>query len=261
MVVALAQPVVGLEDAPALRLGDTRSVIDHGDAHRGARARGVHADGVVGICAAGVLEEVHENLPDHRLVHAHGRELSGAVDVDVDELPFERRRRIVHGRVEQFLHGHHRAPRVECAGLDAGQVEHVVDESREAPGLVFDAAEQRVALVLGHVFVQCRSRRGDCRQRRAEVVRHGLQERAAQPIRFLERLQHDALVLEARAPEREAEDAAERLQHGNGLRVGAAMPGVDGQVAERDPAVADRQGEHAALAAQRDEPVAVGRSA
>ena len=146
---------------------------------------------------------------------------------------------------------------MQCAGLDAREVEHVVDESHEPPGLVLDAAEQRVAFVLGHALAQGRGRGGDRGQRRAQVVGDGLQKGAAQTIGLLQRLQHDALVLEARAPEREAEDAAERLEHRDRLALGAAVTGVGGEVAERDAAVADRQREHAALAAQRDDPRAV----
>ena len=118
---------------------------------------------------------------------------------------------------------------MQCAGLDAREVEHVVDESHEPAGFVLDTAEQRVALVLGHALAQGRGRSGDGRQRGAQVVGDGLQKGAAQAIGLLQRLQHDALVLEALAPEREAEDAAERLQHRDRLALGAAVAGVGGE--------------------------------
>ena len=95
---------------------------------RRAVARRVQAERVVGIGAAGVLEQVHEHLADHRLVDADGRQLGGAVDVD--DLVVEGRGRIVDGRVEQLVDRHQRAPRLQHAGLDAREVEHVRDEAR-----------------------------------------------------------------------------------------------------------------------------------
>ena len=181
-----------------------------------AVARRVQAERVVGIGAAGVLEQVHEHLADHRLVDAHGRQLGGAVDVD--DLAVERRGGVVDRGVEQLVDGHDRAPRLQHAGLDAREVEHVGDQAHEPVGLVLDAGDQRLALVLGHVLAQGRGGGGDRGERRAQVVRDGLQQRGAQAVGLLQRLQQHALVLEARAPEREAEDAAERLEHGQRSR-------------------------------------------
>ena len=58
----------------------------------------VETDGVVRIRAAGVLEQVHEHLPDHRLVDVHRRQLGRAVDVD--ELAVECGRRVVDRPVQ-----------------------------------------------------------------------------------------------------------------------------------------------------------------
>ena len=58
----------------------------------------------------------------------------------------------------------------------------------------------------------------------------------------LQRVQQHALVLEPGAPEREPEDAAERLQDADGLLLAATTTGVGGQESEGDPAVADGAG-------------------
>ena len=68
---------------------------------------------------------------------------------------------------------------LQHAGLDARQVEHVGDQANEAVGLVLDAAEQRLALVLRHVLAQRGGRGRDRGERRAQVVRDGLQQRRA----------------------------------------------------------------------------------
>ena len=206
-----------------------------------AVARRIQAERIVGVGAAGVLEQIHEHLPDHRLVDAHGRQLGGAVDVD--DLPVERRCGIVDRGVEQLVDGHERAPRLQDAGLDAREVEHVGDQPHEAVGLVLDAAEQRLALVLGHVLAQCRGAavmavsgvRRSCETDCSRAVRRrSVSCSACSSMR---------LVLQPRAPEREPEDAAERLQHAERLAGRLAAARVDREQAERDAAVADRQRE------------------
>ncbi len=247
-VVPGAQAVVRLEDAPSLGLGHAVAVIDDGDAQQLAVARGVQAERVVGVGAAGVLEQVHEHLADHRLVDAHGRQLGRAVDVD--DLAVERRGGIVDRGVEQLVDRHDRAPRLQHAGLDAREVEHVGDQPHEPIGLVLDSADQRLALVLGHVLAQGRGGRGDRRERRAQIVRDRLQQRGAQAVGLLERLQQQRFVLQPRPPESEPEDAAERLEHRLGLLLDRALPGVDGQQPERDAAVGDRERQPPALTAE-----------
>ena len=210
-VVARPQPVVGLEDAPALGFGHAVAVVDDRDPQRRAVARRVQAEGVIGVGAAGILEEVDEHLADHRLVDAHGRQLGGAVDVD--DVPVERRGGIVDGRVEQLVDGHQRAPWRSTPASMRERSSMLATSRTSRSASCSMSAQQRLALVLGHVLAQSGGRGRDRGQRRAKVVRHGLQKRRAQPVGLLQSVQQHALVLEACAPQREPEDAAERLEH------------------------------------------------
>jgi hypothetical protein len=70
---------------------------------------------------------------------------------------------------------------VEGAGFDPAQGEQVVDEAVEAVDLVAHHGEQLGArlVVVGDPVAQIRGHGSDRRQRRAQVVGHGAQERAA----------------------------------------------------------------------------------
>ena len=171
-----------------------------------ALARRVQADRVVGIGAAGVLEQVHEHLPDHRLVDVDRWELGRTVDVDVAGP------RALQPLVDRARRAARRPASACAAGASAPasmrERSSMLSTSRTSRRASCSMPlSRRVALVLGHVLAQGRGRGRDRGQRRAQVMRDGLQERVAQAIGLLQRLQHHPLVLEARAPEREPEDA------------------------------------------------------
>ena len=75
-------------------------------------------------------------------------------------------------------------------GLELGEVEHLVDEAREALGFLDDEAEEAVALVRVDVgmVVQDLRERADRGERRAQLVRHGGDEVVLEAVELLQPL-------------------------------------------------------------------------
>jgi hypothetical protein len=77
-----------------------------------------------------------------------------------------------------------------AAGLDLGEVEHLVDEPRQSLGFPGNDTEELLALGGPDVRIgeQDLRERADRRERRAELVRHGRDEIVLQPVELLEAL-------------------------------------------------------------------------
>ena len=104
----------------------------------------------------------------------------------------------------------------ERAGLEPAHVEQVADERVEPVGFVVDRLEQLVrgGRVERDVLREQARRRGlDRRERRAQVVAHGREQRGAQLVGLRQRRGLGRLGLEPPALERDAELRRERVEH------------------------------------------------
>ena len=126
--------------------------------------------------------------------------------------------------------------RFDDAGLEPAHVEQVPDERVQAIGLVLDRVEELRDVLVAPLDVglaQARHRRLDRRERRPQVVGHGLQQRGAQLVRLAERRRGCRLRAEAGAFARRGQLRGERVEH-------LAIVGAEARTDEReDDAVAD----------------------
>ena len=102
------------------------------------------------------------------------------------------------------------------AGLDAAHVEQVDHQRGQPVGLVLDGGEELVAVLVRPVDVglaEAAGRRLDPRQRRAQVVRHRLQQRAAQLVGLGQRRGPGRLGADAAAVDRRRELGDEGVEH------------------------------------------------
>ena len=215
-------------------------------------ARRVEADRVVRIGAAGVLEQVHEHLADHRLVDVHGRELG------------RRRRRRRTGPRAPPRHRRRprraaRRPASACAAgcsapasmrerssmLSTSRTSRRAScsmppssASRSCSGTLSRSAEAEAVIAVSGVRRSCET---DCR---SAVRRRSVSLSACSITPSCSRRARPRA--RPRMPQNDSSTA-------DRLAVGPPVPRVDGEVAERDAAVADRQRQHAAVAAQRDD--------
>ena len=180
--------VVAVEDAGQVVRGDAapgvgdrhpRLVGALGDAHRDGAALGRVLEGVAEQvrrprCRGGAGRRRRRAWRSRRR-HGEGDALGlGAARVDGLELPRQR------AQVDR----HHRQPQVP--GVDAREVEQVVDEPQEPVGVAPHALEQ-LALHRRHRLGQPRlDGRGDERERRAQLVRDVGEELALEPVELLE---------------------------------------------------------------------------
>jgi hypothetical protein len=149
---------------------------------------------------------------------------------------------------------------VECRrrapGLQARDVEQVGDEAVEAVGLGADVREQLVHGLLTELHLiaaQGAHRSLDRRQRRAQLVGDGAQERGLERVRGAQRLGLDVGVGKALALLGECQDARQRARHALGVLVAECRDVHAHQLEPADHAPIDieRQGD---LARQRAAP-------
>ena len=111
------------------------------------------------------------------------------------------------------------------SGLDAGDVEQIVDEPLELPGALHDPLGILPVRIVGRsILVGLRKKVGkaqDERQRRPQLVGHGVQERGLEFVEFLE-----VVVGRAQPGERFVEFVGAPCDEGLGARVklGALEP-------------------------------------
>ncbi len=121
--------------------------------------------------AGGVLQKVGEHLVE---LHRVGGDLGRVADHRPDSEPGQPRLQPVQNGFQDLVHRHRLLRRGERAGLEAGEVEQVAEETVEPVGLLQHRLEQVAALrvvVRGVVFEQTRDRRLDRGERRPQVMR------------------------------------------------------------------------------------------
>ena len=143
------------------------------------------------------------------------RERLGDVDVDVGGSGAEARER----GGDDLVDADRRQADVERAGLEPAHVEQVADERVEPVGLLVDRGEE-LASCLGRpvdvVLEQARHRRLDRRERRAQVVRDGGEERRAQLVGGGEAAGVGRLGLELARAASDDGELARRTRRGRG---------------------------------------------
>ncbi len=160
------------------------AVVDHLDAHGAVAAGRGDRDRAPAGVLHGVADQVRQHLLQTPAVPPHRRQVVVQGDLERVAAPSEHRAAhglgvAQHGLQRQLLAGD-----VELAGLDVGQVEHIVDEGEQVAPRAQDAAEIRlvpfVEVLLEHLAVA-----EDGVQRRAELVAHRGEEGGLGAVRRL----------------------------------------------------------------------------
>ena len=159
--------VEGLEDPLLLTVGDAGAAI--GDAHHHARADPSHAHAhrlAVGV-AQGVLDQVREDALELRGVGEQRRRLGVHRQLHA---PGGRRQRVLGGE-QHLLDRDGFAPRLHTPGLQAREVEQLVDQRRQPLALLDHSGAHLVAFLAGERARAERVAGGHDRgQRRAQVM-------------------------------------------------------------------------------------------
>ena len=109
---------------------------------------------------------------------------------------------------------HHSAARLRAAGLEARQVEQVLNQPRQSCGLHFRHRGQLVArLVRERLRPESAHRRRDRGQRRAQVVRNRPQQRLLDDVAAPKRLRLNHLRLQLLSPLCRGDQCLERRHH------------------------------------------------
>ena len=140
--------------------------------------------------------------------------------------------------------GCHSLSHRDRARLQTRHIEKVGDEPIEAPGLLVDRLDKLPTARRGQRFAAAQQRaRGPCdrRQGRAQVVRHGSQQRASDPFRFRLQLGRLRLGGQVRPLDRECDLARERFQEVQAL--GVERPPARADTDHADGAAGDQEGE------------------
>ena len=148
-------------------------VADRGGGHGDRRARG--------RVAARVVDQVGDRALEQRPVGEDGRQVGWHVDGD----RFGPVREAPHRRVDRIVHRHRHELHGERARLEPARIEQVPDQPVEPVGLLVDRGVhlgQLRRLPDDRWIEQPRRERLDRGERRAEVVRHGAQQRRACPV-------------------------------------------------------------------------------
>src|SRR6267378_5871382 len=211
---ARAHAVELLEDLALLAGRQPRPAV--GDVHDDlvALATGLHVDRLAaGRVLRRVLEQVDEHLLHQQAVDVHGWQVLGQPRGDLAVAqrlgqPGER-------DADQLFDGDPLAPELEAAGLQARDVEQVVDEAIEPLGLVADRLEQlalRDGVQTPLPLQRGAGGAGDRGERRAQVVGDRAQQRIAHALGLRAHLRRLRLVGQQRAVDRDGDLAHERLE-------------------------------------------------
>ena len=173
-----------LEYLPAVLLRDARPVVLYGDARLPVAAGQAHQHPGAAE-AQGVVDQVDHDLADMVGVGQHRHLRRGHFYRDLDTAAFRQGAQFL----DRVLHGHphidRRAPGHQRPAVEAGQVEQVLDQPRQPPGIAqrhLDAAALALVQVAEDAVVQVLERPEDGGQRRAQFVRQGGDELVFQGI-------------------------------------------------------------------------------
>ena len=147
------------------------------------RTFGRDADSLSGRVPGSVLEQVREDLVDEDRVHAHRRQI--VRDRDLDHRGREHRCQAFDHRVDQIGQVVQFERRVQRPAFDAAQIEHVAHETAQALRLRVDRAGGGALLVARQLDVRIHEISGgrpNRRQRRAQVVRHRIEQRRLERV-------------------------------------------------------------------------------
>jgi hypothetical protein len=150
---ATLEPVELVEDPLPLRPGDPRAVIDHPHLHRRADLARNHLDRATSGVAAGVVEQVGQDLVQTDRVDQHRRQVLGHLDIDPLAGPGPGP---THHRADQLPDRVLDQSGVKGPGLDPGHVQQVVDQPGQPVGLGVDGGQKLVPFGLAphHLPVQ-----------------------------------------------------------------------------------------------------------
>ena len=230
--------VEAVEQAPGDLVRHARAVVldlDH-DPVPGARGSQGHRRRRRRV-AGRVLHEVGQALVEERRIGLDRRQV--VAECDLDGAAAEQRPQPVDDRAGRVLDVERLAPGVDRAGLDPAQVEERPDHPVEPDRLRLDRRRGRANL-LGRAFrVRVRDRAGrgpDPGQRRAEVVGHGVDERALE-----RRVTPGHLGLDRLRPEHVALDRERHLVGGQGEEADLDPVGRIGRGRPARPQAAERR--------------------
>ena len=191
---------------------DPRAPVDDPDQGASRRVRHLDAHGLgLRRVLERVLEQVHEHALDLHGVDPDGDRLLRKLDVDASTRLARLRERL-H---DQVVHRPDVRFRPERAGLQAGQIEQVVDQPGEALSFTEDRrGELPLVLRVDLEIVACeRARRSqDGHQRRAQVVAHRSEHGCLHGIAAAQSLGLECFARQALAVDRDAEQRGERRQ-------------------------------------------------
>jgi hypothetical protein len=240
-----ARSVERLEDALALRRGDARAAIHDTDDDALPDGPRTERDGMPARVARGVLQDVREGTLELRRVRAH----EGQVALDRDVERARRQGEVVDRRLQHLVDRARLGARLGGVGLQAREIEQVLDEARQPLRLLLDAARELAALpVLDVVGRQRLRRRHDRGDRRPQVVADGPQQRGLDDVAAPQRPRLDDVAEQLVALLRRGEQRLELrhcpllrapehvLRQAGGQEQRADLHGVLAQ-GERDPAI------------------------
>ncbi len=213
-----------------------------------------------------VLQQIRERALQLRGIGADQRQVGG----DRQREGPGRQRDVVDGGQHHLLD---RAPlhaRLGRARLQARHVEQVVDQARQPPGLAGDVGHE-LAVLGGRQRGRAEraGRREDRRQRGAQVVRDGAQQRGLEHVGTAQSARLDHFTLQRLALDRGTEDGFERGDHAllQALEHRRGQPGGDQQRPEAVLGLAQGEGdaalvalESAQLDARRAQPERLGQA-
>ena len=181
-----------VEDDPLVRRVDAWTVVAH--LHpKGARLR---LQGDADLASPGLAEfrrvrqQVQHHLDDAIDVGTHRGHLLRQLDVDLDRLLLEDLAHAGDRVADQLAHIDAGFLPLGLAGLDLREVQHLVDEPRQALGFLGNDAEEFRALLGVHVGVLEQDLRegADRSERRAQLVAYRRYEVVLHPVELLQLL-------------------------------------------------------------------------
>ncbi len=185
-----------LEQLGLIGRGNSRAGVMDGDAERAAG--GGDPDRHLACVGEldGVADKIEQHLGQPALVAMAGRHVGRNIHLEIKLLLRRQRLDRAEHVVDDVLHRIGGERKLELAGLDLGQVEHVVDQAEQMPAVAFDALEHVLRLLRRLAVDAVENQFGvaeDGVERRAQLVAHVGEELRLVLARFRELM---ALVLD-----------------------------------------------------------------